>query len=132
MDTAGKTATKTTGTTNASSSKKGSEKKEQSLECLFKKGLKAMYSAETQLVEALPEMAKAADNEELQDAINKHLEETKRHAERLEKIFSKLEIDKSGGSLSGNLRVSIKRTRFIRAPNQKGLQLVLRLVLGLG
>jgi len=35
-------------------------------------------------------MAKAADSEDLQDAINKHLQETKRHAERLEKIFSKL------------------------------------------
>ena len=95
MDTAAKTATKTTNATNASSTKKGSEKKEQNLECLLKEGLKAMYSAETQLVEALPEMAKAADSEELQDAIEKHLQETKRHAERLEKIFSKLGIDKS-------------------------------------
>jgi|ERR1700749_1273305 len=94
FDGAGKTATKTT-STSTSSSKKGSEKKEQTLECLLKKGLKAMYSAETQLIEALPEMAKAAESEELQDAINNHLQETKRHAERLEKIFSKLGIDKS-------------------------------------
>src|ERR1700749_2075093 len=94
FDGAGKTATKTT-STSTSSSKKGSEKKEQTLECLLKKGLKAIYSAETQLIEALPEMAKAADSEDLQDAINSHLQETKRHAERLEKIFSKLDIDKN-------------------------------------
>jgi len=90
-ETAGKTASKT----NGSSSKKGEDKKEKTLECVFKNGLKSIYSAETQLIEALPDMAKAADSEDLQDAINKHLQETKRHAERLEKIFSKLSIDKN-------------------------------------
>ncbi len=90
-ETAGKTASKTNGSLN----KKGEDKKEKTLECVFKNGLKAIYSAEIQLIEALPEMAKAADSEDLQDAINKHLQETKRHAERLEKIFSKLSIDKS-------------------------------------
>jgi len=91
LDTAAKTASKT----NSSLSKKGEDKKEKTLECILKDGLKAMYSAETQLIEALPEMAKAAESEDLQDAFNKHLQETKRHAERLEKIFSKLGIEKS-------------------------------------
>src|SRR6185312_15064405 len=91
FDTAAKTASKTNGT----SFKKGSDKKEKDLGCLLKDGLKAIYSAEKQLIEALPEMAKAAESEDLQDAFNKHLQETKRHAERLEKIFSKLSIDKS-------------------------------------
>jgi ferritin-like metal-binding protein YciE len=68
---------------------------ENSLEGLFEKNLKDVYSAEKQLVEALPEMAKAADNEDLQDAIYKHLQETKRQVERLEKIFDRLDIDKS-------------------------------------
>src|ERR1700743_1757854 len=91
LDSTAKNAVKT----NGASFKKGSDKKEKTLECVFKNGLKAIYSAETQLIEALPEMAKAADSEDLQDAISSHLQETKRHAERLEKIFSKLDIDKN-------------------------------------
>jgi ferritin-like metal-binding protein YciE len=76
-----------------SSSKKSGKQK--TLEDLFEKKLKSMYDAEQQLVKALPEIAQAADNEELQDAINEHLQQTKRHVERLEKIFDRLQIDKS-------------------------------------
>ncbi len=75
--------------------KSSSGKKQQSLEGLLEECLKDIYSAETQLVEALPEMAKAADNEDLQDAFTNHLNETKRQVERLEKIFSRLEIEKN-------------------------------------
>jgi len=79
----------------AVSSVLGQDKKEKSLEELFEEGLKDIYSAETQLVEALPKIAKAAGSEELQDAVENHLQQTKRHVERLEKIFSRLNIDKS-------------------------------------
>ena len=78
-----------------SSAGKSTDKKIKSLQDLLKKGLKAAYSMEKQLIEALPEMAKAADSEELQDAINEHLQQTKRQAERLEKIFSRLQIEKT-------------------------------------
>ncbi len=77
------------------SQKSGSGKQQKTLEDLLEDGLKDIYSAETQLIEALPEMAKAAYSEDLQDAINNHLNETKRQAERLEKIFSRLGIEKS-------------------------------------
>jgi ferritin-like metal-binding protein YciE len=94
--TATKIATRKPKTTSSNSRTKSSaSQKEQTLDGLFKDGLKDIYSAETQLVEALPKMAKAAYSEELQDAFTKHLEETKRHVERLEKIFNRLEIDKS-------------------------------------
>ncbi|MGZ4033623.1 MAG: YciE/YciF ferroxidase family protein [Bacteroidia bacterium] len=79
----------------ASSPKNEKDGKEKTLECLFKDGLKEMYSVETQLIEALPKMAQAADSEELQDGFKKHEQETRRHAERLEKIFNRLNIDKS-------------------------------------
>lgn len=82
-------------TSSTSRSQNSSSQKEQTLDGLFKDGLKDIYSAETQLIDALPKMAKAAFSEELQDAFTKHLEETKRHVERLEKIFNRLEIDKS-------------------------------------
>jgi len=65
------------------------------LEDLLEDGLLDIYDAEKQLIDAIPKMAGAADNEDLQDAFNKHLEQTKKQAERLEKIFSKLNINKS-------------------------------------
>lgn len=83
-------------TNTASETKSASGKKQKTLEQLFEDGLKDIYSAETQLVEALPEMVKAAYSEDLQDAFSKHLRETKRHVERLDKIFSRMSISKSG------------------------------------
>jgi ferritin-like metal-binding protein YciE len=49
--------------------------------------LKDLYSAEKQLIKALPKMAKAATNPKLKKGFEKHLEETKEHAARLEKIL---------------------------------------------
>jgi ferritin-like metal-binding protein YciE len=48
--------------------------------------LKDLYSAEKQIVRALPKLAKAASSEDLQQALLSHLEETKGQVERLEKI----------------------------------------------
>jgi ferritin-like metal-binding protein YciE len=78
-----------------SESAKSGEKKQKTLKDLFETGLKYAYSGEKQLIEALPEMAKAADSEELQDAFTEHLQQTKRQAERLEKIFDRLQLDKT-------------------------------------
>lgn len=50
--------------------------------------LKDLYSAEKQLVRALPKMAKAATNEKLRAGFELHLEETKEHAARLEQLLS--------------------------------------------
>lgn len=52
--------------------------------------LKDLYSAENQLVKALPKMAKAATSEELKQAFQNHLEETQGHVERLDRIGKKL------------------------------------------
>jgi ferritin-like metal-binding protein YciE len=52
--------------------------------------LRDLYDAEKNLVRALPKMAKAADSEELADAIRDHLEQTKHHVERLEQVFEHL------------------------------------------
>jgi len=52
--------------------------------------LRDLYDAEKHLVRALPKMAKAADSEELAEAIRGHLEETKHHVERLEQAFGEL------------------------------------------
>jgi ferritin-like metal-binding protein YciE len=58
--------------------------------------LKDLWSAENQLVKALPRMAKKANSDSLEEAILAHLEETKIHVERLAEIGELLEI-KLGG-----------------------------------
>jgi ferritin-like metal-binding protein YciE len=73
----------------------GSQKEPKTLHDLLEEALKDIYSAEMQLTEALPLMAKACESEDLQDAFTNHLQQTKRHAERLEKVFNRLGIDKS-------------------------------------
>ena len=52
--------------------------------------LKDLYSAETQLLKALPKMASAATSDELREAFETHLEQTQGHVERLTKIGEQL------------------------------------------
>ncbi|MEK7954357.1 YciE/YciF ferroxidase family protein [Luteolibacter soli] len=66
------------------------------LEVLLAHEIKDLYSAENQLVKALPKMAKAATNPELQEAFTTHLEETKVHVQRLEQVAELLEITPKG------------------------------------
>jgi ferritin-like metal-binding protein YciE len=61
--------------------------KAQSLQDLYLEQLKDLYDAENQLIKALPKLAKAASTEELRNAFEEHLEQTKEHAQRLETIF---------------------------------------------
>jgi ferritin-like metal-binding protein YciE len=67
-----------------------------SLAKLFEDQLKDIYSAESQLVKALPKMAKKASSPALQDAITSHLEETRHQVERLHEIGESLAIKLSG------------------------------------
>jgi ferritin-like metal-binding protein YciE len=60
------------------------------LQDLFVEELRDLYSAENQLVKALPKMAKAANEEKLKAAFEEHLEQTKGHVERLDTIFEEL------------------------------------------
>lgn len=59
-----------------------------SLDELYVHLLKDLYSAENQLINALPKMAKAADSADLRTAFEEHHKQTKTHAERIEHIFS--------------------------------------------
>lgn len=61
-----------------------------SLNDLLLHELRDLYSAETQLVDALPKMMQAASHSELQGAFNEHLEETRNQVSRLERIFDQL------------------------------------------
>lgn len=61
-----------------------------SLRALYVEGLKDLYSAENQIMKALPRMIRAADNPQLKRAFEKHLRVTERQAKRLEKITKAL------------------------------------------
>ncbi|WP_037316303.1 ferritin-like domain-containing protein [Salegentibacter sp. Hel_I_6] len=66
------------------------------LEDLFEHQLKDLYSAESQLVKALPKMVKAANDEKLKKAFEEHLEETREHKKRLEEISKELGFKPTG------------------------------------
>ena len=61
------------------------------LEDLFMEMVKDLYSAEKQLVKALPKMAKAAQSPDLQRAFQNHLKQTEGHVDRIERIFSDMD-----------------------------------------
>jgi ferritin-like metal-binding protein YciE len=63
----------------------------ESLQDLYLAELSDIYSAEQQLLKALPKMAKAANDPRLRTAFEDHLEETKGQVERLEGIFKRLD-----------------------------------------
>ena len=71
------------------------------LEDLLVQELKDLYSAETQIVKALPKMAKAASSPDLQKAFEDHLDETKNHVQRLEKILKNLNASGKGKKCKG-------------------------------
>jgi ferritin-like metal-binding protein YciE len=63
--------------------------------------IKDLYSAEGQLIKALPKVAKAASNANLKSAITSHLEETKGHLDRLEQAADLLGFKPGGKKCMG-------------------------------
>jgi ferritin-like metal-binding protein YciE len=74
---------------------------QQDLRQLYIDELKDLYSAENQMVKALPKMAKASASDELRQAFEEHLEQTKGQVERLETIFDALEESPKGKKCAG-------------------------------
>ncbi|HEY1658464.1 MAG TPA: ferritin-like domain-containing protein [Candidatus Sulfotelmatobacter sp.] len=70
--------------------------KQGSLRDLYIDELRDLYSAENQLVKALPKMAKASSNEQLREAFEEHLQQTEEQVSRLEQIFEQLEEKPTG------------------------------------
>jgi ferritin-like metal-binding protein YciE len=73
----------------------------ENMEELMLDELKDLYSAEKQIVKALPKMAKACESEELKQAFQTHLEETKGHVQRLDQIFEVLGKPSRGKTCHG-------------------------------
>jgi ferritin-like metal-binding protein YciE len=66
------------------------------LEKLYLSELRDLYSAENQLLKALPKMASGASSPELREAFETHLEQTKGHVERLEELFEQRDESPKG------------------------------------
>jgi ferritin-like metal-binding protein YciE len=84
--------------------------KMETLDKLLEDQLKDLYSAENQLVKALPKMAKAASSPKLQKAFASHLEETRNQVERLKQV----------GELVGVNRLSGKKCKAMEGLLEEG------------
>ena len=71
------------------------------LEQLLEDELKDLYSAENQLLKALPTMAEAAESKDLRASFEKHLEQTHIHVQRIEEICRDLKSEPSGKTCAG-------------------------------
>jgi ferritin-like metal-binding protein YciE len=79
----------------------GGSMKLETLNELFIEQLQDLYSAEEQLTEALPKMAKAASSPGLKQAFEEHLDQTEGHIARLDQCFEKLDADPEGKTCKG-------------------------------
>ena len=73
----------------------------ETLQKLLAHDLKDLYSAEKQILQALPRMAKAATNPELRKAFETHEKQTQEHVRRIEQCFKELEGSPSGKKCKG-------------------------------
>src|SRR5687767_2963268 len=71
------------------------------LQDLFVDNLKDLYSAEKQMLRAMPKLAKAVESEELRAAFQKHAKETEQQVQRLEQIFDRLGTSPRGKKCKG-------------------------------
>ena len=92
------------------------------LEDLFEHQLKDLYSAESQLIEALPKMVKNSNDKKLKKAFEDHLEETKNHKKRLEKICKQLDIDPNGEKCKAMEGLIKEAESFIKEDAEKDVR----------
>ena len=83
--------------------------------------LKDIYSAEKQITRALPKMAKATTSDELKQAFQSHLEETKGQIERLDKIFEILGKAPRGKTCHGMQGVLEEGSEVIEKTNKESV-----------
>lgn len=73
----------------------------ESLKDLYVEQLKDLYSAETQIVEALPKLAERASSSDLKNAFQEHLRQTQEQVRRLEQIFQDIGESPKGHTCEG-------------------------------
>jgi ferritin-like metal-binding protein YciE len=80
-------------------------KEPKKLEELFHDTLKDIYFAEKKILSALPKMAKAAQNDDLKAAFERHEQETEEQVSRLEQVFDLLDKKPQGKTCSAILGI---------------------------
>ncbi len=96
-----KTEAKTQQKKDAKAESKSEAKSEAKFEDLFREGLEDLHDAEKQIVTALPKMVAAASSEELAEALQDHLDQTKEQVRRLERIFEQMSEQPGGRECQG-------------------------------
>jgi ferritin-like metal-binding protein YciE len=71
------------------------------LQDLYVEGLKDLYSAENQILKALPKMIKAAGHRQLKAAFREHERQTREHVRRLERVCKELGVSPRGKKCEG-------------------------------
>jgi ferritin-like metal-binding protein YciE len=84
-----------------------------SLQDLYVEELKDLYSAETQILKALPKMIDAANSPELKVAFQTHEHQTREQVKRLEQIFDRLDTDARGKACKGMQGLLAEGEEFI-------------------
>jgi ferritin-like metal-binding protein YciE len=92
------------------------------LKDLFEHQLKDLYSAETQLVDALPKLQKNANDDKLKKAFENHLKETEGHAKRLEEICDKLGIKPTGETCKAMQGLVKEAESFLKEDTEEDVQ----------
>lgn len=97
------------------------------LQDLWYEELRDLYSAEEQIIAALPSMIKAATHEELRDALESHLEETQEHKRRLEEIAEDHDFRIEGHTCKGIAGILTEGTELLKKvsePNTKDAAII--------
>lgn len=89
-----------------------------SLDDLFVHELRDIYDAESQIVEALPKMARAAINPDLKRAFEEHRKQTETHIQRLEKVFKLLGVAARGTTCDGMAGLLEEGSKVMKADAQ--------------
>src|ERR1700712_2646505 len=81
--------------------------------------LRDLYSAENQLIKAMPKVAKQTDSDELKEIFKQHHEETKGHVERLKQVFGTLGKKPTGKHCEG-MEGAIKEVQEALEEDEEG------------
>ena len=91
------------------------------LEDLFEHQLKDLFSAESQLLDALPKMVEKANDSQLKKAFADHLEETKGHQKRLNEICDSLGISADGETCKAMKGLIAEADSFMKEVEDKNV-----------
>ena len=94
----------------------------ESVEDLFLEELRDLYDAESQLLKALPKLAEAATAPALKMAFSQHLEETKGHVGRLDRVFRELDAKPSGETCEAMKGLVKQGEQFVEAKGEPSVR----------